>query len=489
MGKIQLTQTGAEVQNDLNLVENEVVAFSTTDTYEVGDVVRYGGKMWQCISQVSTAGEWTGATNWSQKTIKQVIDDLSFKTINSESIKGSGDIAIPVIAINPNDLTDGDGEILGLAVGTGDNRVRYKAPSLSHTDGVAFSFGSDSNFTFGDSYSSYNRCGNILTFVVACSITKTNATTTPITLGTFTNIPSALFAKLVPTTVGTDDYLENCDIKAFSDAYSYVEATMAIVKGTNQDIEISVDTTNLVVNTKYHVRYMVSFLLTDNLSSTDPIFSNNSWEVIATTFKSGQAGSYWAVGDTKTDTGTDGYSRTYRISHLGTIYGTKHGVIEQVNVDGTDGSGATGVKWDNNNVNNYQNSTMRSTHLPAVLLRYSSELQAQLEDTSYQVATNGNDGTLLTLTDKIFLPAGKEIGYTSYSRTEENSALITFQYYQTHTTQADHIKYDSSNTARSWWTRSPYSGSSGSVVIVVNNGYENNNYAYSAVRVAPVFAW
>ena len=75
---------------------------------------------------------------------------------------------------------------------------------------------------------------------------------------------------------------------------------------------------------------------------------------------------------------------------------------------------------------------MRTTHLPAVLLRYSNDLQAIITNTTYKVATNGNDGTILELTDKLFLPAMKEMWASpGYSRSEENSALTTWAYYQT----------------------------------------------------------
>ena len=171
---------------------------------------------------------------------------------------------------------------------------------------------------------------------------------------------------------------------------------------------------------------------------------------------------------------------------------SKHVVFEQYTLDGSNGSGASGLVWDSNNVNDYQNSTMRSTHLPAVLLRYSSELQAQLENTSYQVCKSGNDGTLVTLSDKLFLPATKELSTSpSYSRTEENNALTTFQYYQTHNTQADRIKYKNGDltSASYYWTRSPYSGNADSVVRVINSGNFSGSGAVNTYGVSPCFAW
>lgn len=66
MANTQLTQTGAQVQADLNLTENLQDAFSTSATYAVGDLVIYNSKIWKCHTAVSTAGAWTGSTNWTE---------------------------------------------------------------------------------------------------------------------------------------------------------------------------------------------------------------------------------------------------------------------------------------------------------------------------------------------------------------------------------------------------------------------------------------
>ena len=97
----------------------------------------------------------------------------------------------------------------------------------------------------------------------------------------------------------------------------------------------------------------------------------------------------------------------------------------------------------------------------------------------------------MTLTDKIFLPAAKEYGLTGYARAEENSALTTYQWYQTHNTNTDRIKYKNGNLTSdgAYWTRSPFSGDTSIVVIVSRGGRENDSYTSDSVRVAPVFAW
>lgn len=43
--------------------------FSTANTYAVKDVVLYDNKVWICHTAVTTAGAWTGSTNWTQTTV------------------------------------------------------------------------------------------------------------------------------------------------------------------------------------------------------------------------------------------------------------------------------------------------------------------------------------------------------------------------------------------------------------------------------------
>ena len=40
-------------------------AFADTDTYVVGAFATYNGQIWRCKTAISTAGSWTGTTNWS----------------------------------------------------------------------------------------------------------------------------------------------------------------------------------------------------------------------------------------------------------------------------------------------------------------------------------------------------------------------------------------------------------------------------------------
>ena len=69
--------------------------FSTANTYAVKDVVLYDNKVWICHTAVTTAGAWTGSTNWTQTTVGETggvgtYADLPDKpSINGNQLSGN----------------------------------------------------------------------------------------------------------------------------------------------------------------------------------------------------------------------------------------------------------------------------------------------------------------------------------------------------------------------------------------------------------------
>lgn len=69
--------------------------FSTSNTYAVKDVVLYDNKVWICHTAVTTAGAWTGSTNWTQTTVGETggvgtYADLPDKpSINGNELSGN----------------------------------------------------------------------------------------------------------------------------------------------------------------------------------------------------------------------------------------------------------------------------------------------------------------------------------------------------------------------------------------------------------------
>lgn len=175
---------------------------------------------------------------------------------------------------------------------------------------------------------------------------------------------------------------------------------------------------------------------------------------------------------------------------MATIYNGKHVVFEEV------GLGDTSYQWnspaniDNDNAyNDWNISDMRTTTLPARLLLLSSDLQAIITNTTIQTATNGNNGTLVSTTDKLFLPAEKEMSETrTYSRAEEFNALTTWNYWTTHTQASDRKKYDNTSTARFYWLRSSFNGSTNQTIIIDTNGYFSYIDARNSYRISLCYA-
>lgn len=439
--------------------------YDSTQTYNEGDIVAYQNYIYKC-NTASTTGDWD-ETKWD--AIK-VVDELGDKVTANPTLAGT------------------EPELLGVQI----NNTKYQNVQLSKDDGVTFAFATNTDYTTSDSYSSYNRCGKELSFVVACSIENGGSTTYEIDLGTFSNIPAELFTKLYPTPVGSGSYLEQQVIYAFDDEFTSVAVPLVVVKGVSNSITFRIDTTNLVANTKYHIRHAAVFLTTDNLSRIDPIFANNSWEVIADVAANDDPTRYWSVGDTKTDLGTDGVTRTFRIADMSGLYGKKM-VLEWIETMDNNYQWNTLANMDNDNTyNNYSISTIRTTLNTTILGLLSADLQAVLTNTTVKVAKNGMSTTVLEVSDKLFLPAEKEVKTSrSYSVQEEFNALTTWQYYQTNTSNSARIKHNSSNVNKTWWLRSAYSGQSGMVDCVYDNsgsiGYASINDT-SASSVSFAFA-
>ena len=236
-------------------------------------------------------------------------------------------------------------------------------------------------------------------------------------------------------------------------------------------------------------------LLLDTTPSVDPILANNEWSVIKSVCQSGQAGNYWAVGDTKNVTGGDNAVRPVMIVDMQGLY-SKH-VVFQFRYRTEQNYVWQGSANDGDYYNNYNLATIRTTINSggnAYTELFSSDLGQELTNTTVKVAKNGGDGTLVDVTDKVFLPAEKEV-WTSrtYSRTEEFTALTTFQYYTTHTSNSDHMIPRPSAVGQTsgnvWWLRSPCSDYSNGVCGVNSSGGASNYDADDSRGVAPCFAF
>lgn len=221
----------------------------------------------------------------------------------------------------------------------------------------------------------------------------------------------------------------------------------------------------------------------------DSTLANNSWDVIRKVCEAGAAGDYWALGDTKTDVGTDNVTRTMRICDMQGLYG-KHIVFEQVEQESTTYVWNADTNVDDDDAyNDYNIANIRTSMNTTVKALYSNELQSALTATTVKVAKNGNSSTILDVTDYLFLPAEKEIfGSVSYSRSEEGAVLTQFSLYQANNTASFRIKQRGGQN-KAWWLRSPFSGSTSSVCRVNDDGSAVSVSAGRELGVAPCFAF
>ena len=294
----------------------------------------------------------------------------------------------------------------------------------------------------------------------------------------------------VTVTGATSSYSDSTGVLTLTSPTSSMSVTAVAVQGDKISLGTSSISKIFVGNSEVAKIYWGSTLLYERTvgPSVDPVLANNSWETIKAVCQAGNAGNYWSLGDTKTVTGSDGYTRTVRIDDMSGLYG-KHVVFSFLNRTETD------EQWASYNVNSYANSAVKTAidtggSIFSVLV--DSDLAAQLTDTTVQVAAGGNDGTLVSVTGKMFLPAEREIfASRTYSRTEEWNALTQYQYYSTHNTADARKRYKASTptTAGSWWLRSPRSDYTDFVCYIYDYGNASYDFANNSLGVAPCFSF
>jgi len=136
MADFQFTQSGAQIQADLNLTENLQDAFSTSSTYAVGDLVIYNSKIYRCHTAVSSAGAWTGSTNWTEIYLDDILTSMTDADI---------DLAISAEVITTN-ITNGSASGDDVIAGTAEVKIEpddgYALPSSVTVVGATSNYNS-----------------------------------------------------------------------------------------------------------------------------------------------------------------------------------------------------------------------------------------------------------------------------------------------------------------------------------------------------------
>lgn len=242
------------------------------------------------------------------------------------------------------------------------------------------------------------------------------------------------------------------------------------------------------------------FMKSEFTPSIDPVFGNNDWATIKAVVQSGNIPNTWLVGDTKTFVGTDGNTYTIRFSDKQAGRYTyadnskvTHGVFEFVEVL------PSTYQWNttSDNTTGFASSLIQTTLNSTIINILPDELKNLLENITIKSSTGGTTYTgQSTSANKLFLSGRGEVSDTSSTPQYQDETVNNgttfgrYDYYTTHTTSSDRIKYTvGTSTPRAWWLKSPYSGSSDYVNNVVSGGGMGSFFASTTYYVAPCWAW
>lgn len=200
--------------------------------------------------------------------------------------------------------------------------------------------------------------------------------------------------------------------------------------------------------------------------SYNPVFSENEWAAIIEACHANEVPDEW-VADGTCYKDMDIGGTPYRID----IIGKNHDDLS----DGTGKAPLTFQLHDcytetkqmnssNTNSGGWQNSAMRTTHLPAILNLMPAEVQAGIREVQKKTSAGNQSSSIQTTNDKLFLLSEIEIfGSTTYSFAGEGKQ---YAYYQAGNSKVK----NRSGSANYWWERSPLSSYSASFCYVYSSG-------------------
>lgn len=202
-------------------------------------------------------------------------------------------------------------------------------------------------------------------------------------------------------------------------------------------------------------------------------FADNEWSEIIAACQSGNVPASWVVGNYKNMTIN---GKAYRIDIIGKNHDTyAAGGTAPLTFQMHDCYTETKqMNSSNTNSGGWQNSAMRTTHLPAILNMMPAEVKAAIRDVQKKSSAGNQSSSIQTTNDKLFLLSEIEIfGSTTYSFAGEGKQ---YDYYKAGNSKVKNL----SGSANAWWERSPYSSGSTAFCFVDSDGSADaNNASYS----------
>lgn len=206
-------------------------------------------------------------------------------------------------------------------------------------------------------------------------------------------------------------------------------------------------------------------------------FADNEWSEIIAACQSGDVPDSWVVGNYKKMTIN---GQQYRIDIIGKNHDTyASGGTAPLTFQMHDCYDETKqMNSSNTNSGGWQNSAMRTTHLPAILNLMPAEVKAAIRDVQKKSSAGNQSSSIQTTNDKLFLLSEIEIfGSTTYSFAGEGKQ---YDYYKAGNSKVKNL----SGSAYNWWERSPYSSNSTRFCFVRSNGLADWYYASTSFGVA-----
>lgn len=206
-------------------------------------------------------------------------------------------------------------------------------------------------------------------------------------------------------------------------------------------------------------------------------FADNEWSEIIAACQSGNVPASWVVGNYKNMTIN---GKAYRIDIIGKNHDTyAAGGTAPLTFQMHDCYTETKqMNSSNTNSGGWQNSAMRTTHLPAILNMMPAEVKAAIRDVQKKSSAGNQSSSIQTTNDKLFLLSEIEIfGSTTYSFAGEGKQ---YDYYKAGNSKVKNL----SGSANGWWERSPYFSYSTSFCFVISNGSADAGNASDSNGVA-----
>ncbi len=212
--------------------------------------------------------ESTGSALTYKIKAKHIEIEVVFEEKTDEDDNKYYDIKTAKYVYNRNEIVEGDLSISGDASIVGNLSVEGKITGgeiVEDMEGYsAIASETDTDFEVEPVYAGAVKNGNKLTLVYAVNVTKLTSTNAKMLIN-FT-LPSNIGAKIYPSFLGDNTLLDSRYMNAFSSRTNAVNVLLSFYKISNTNLRLWLENSaNMVVNTKYYIRFETTFLLSDNL--------------------------------------------------------------------------------------------------------------------------------------------------------------------------------------------------------------------------------